>query len=145
MSNKILTGLVMLVSGTAIGGATAYGLINFMPQVLPAFEAPAAASEFMEMPPVMAPLVDKTGKLVGYGAFEIQYEVPKGEAEEMAASIPVLLDAINMRTYRAPLAGGTDSVIPSLGALRKVLLEAGAEVYGKERIRSVAITRASPV
>ena len=93
---------------------------------------------------ILAPLGFADGRLFGYVTFECQLEVTEGTGEDVGARLPLLLNAVNMRTYRAPLASGPDGLVPSLGAFRRVVMEAAAEVYGKDVVRSVAVTRAAP-
>jgi hypothetical protein len=42
------------------------------------------------------------------------------------------------------MASGPDGMLPGLDAFRKVVLDAALEVYGKDAVRSVAVTKASP-
>jgi hypothetical protein len=58
--------------------------------------------------------------------------------------LPVLLNAINMRTFHTPLASGPDGLLPSVEGFRRVLLEAAVETYGKATIRRVVVTQATP-
>jgi hypothetical protein len=93
---------------------------------------------------ILAPLVFADGRLAGYVTFECQLEVPQGSAADVGAKLPLLLNAVNMRTYRAPLASGPDGLVPGLDTFRRVVMDAAVDVYGKGAVRSVAVTRASP-
>ncbi|SNT18386.1 hypothetical protein SAMN06295912_1541 [Sphingomonas laterariae] len=78
-------------------------------------------------------------------SFEVQLEVPTDQREAVQLRLPVLLNAINMRTFRTPMASGPDGMIPSLGAFRNVVLDAAAEAYGRDVVRRAVVTQASPV
>jgi hypothetical protein len=93
---------------------------------------------------ILAPLVFSDGRLAGYVTFDAQLEVPAGEGEAIQERLPVLLNAINMRTFRTPLASGPDGLLPSVDGFRRVLLESAIETYGKAKIRRVAVTQATP-
>ncbi|WP_404479612.1 hypothetical protein [Novosphingobium sp. BL-52-GroH] len=145
MIKRIAIGLAAVLAGLGIGGAGAWGAAHFLPQLVGAHARPAPVeTEFVPVGEVLAPLVSADGRLSGYVTFECQLEVPKGSGEQVGAKLPLLLNAVNLRTYRTPLASGPDGLVPGLDAFRKVVMEAAAEVYGKGAVRSVAVTRASP-
>lgn len=136
-----------LVGGTAIGGGAAYGVVHWAPQMLPGMHVPKApeATEFVPTGTILAPVTFADGRLSGYVSFECQLEVPKGKAAEVTQKLPVLLNAVNMRSYRQPLASGPDGMIPNLDLFRRLMMDAAREVYGPEFVRRAVITQAAPI
>ncbi len=138
--------LAALVGGTAIGGGAAYGVVHWAPQLLPGMPKPSQEpSEFVATGTILAPVTFADGRLSGYVSFECQLEVPKGKAAEVTQQLPVLLNAVNMRSYRQPLASGPDGMIPNLELFRRVMMDAAREVYGPELVRRAVITQAAPI
>lgn len=139
---KLLGGLLALALGIGVGGSSAYavGLLNMEKGTL---LAPRMA--FVPTGRMTAPLVFADGRLSAYIAFEAQLEVPSGEVDAVLERLPVLMHAVNMRTYRKPLASGPDGMIPELGALRQLVAAAAAETYGKQMVQRVVVTQAVPI
>ena len=73
-----------------------------------------------------------------------QLEVPSDQGEAIQRQLPLLLDAVNMRTFRTPMASGPDGMIPGLEVFRRVLFDAASDTFGKPAIRRVVVTRAIP-
>lgn len=145
MIKRIVFALVAILAGLAVGGAGAWAVGHFAPQLLGGHASPAkVATEFVPTGEILAPLVFADGRLSGYALFECQLEVAEGSGLDVGAKLPLLLNAVNLRTYRAPMASGPDGLVPGLDAFRRVVMEAAVEVYGKGVVRSVAVTRASP-
>lgn len=149
MIKRIALGIVAIVTGLGVGGAGAFAAWRFLPAFAGAKAgahgaADSVPAQFVPTGEILAPLVFTDGRLSGYATFECQLEVAEDSAEEVGAKLPLLLNAVNLRTYRAPLASGSDGLVPGLDAFRRVVMEAAAEVYGKGVVRSVAVTRASP-
>lgn len=146
MIKRIVMGLFATVAGLGVGGAGAWGVLHFAPQLVTghAKKPGKGPTEFVPPVEVLAPLVFADGRLSGYETFEIQLEVPRGTTEEVGAKLPLLMNAVNLRTYRTPMASGPDGMLPGLDAFRKVVMDAALEVYGKDAVRSVAVTKASP-
>jgi len=92
---------------------------------------------------IVAPLVADDGHLLGYMSFEAQLQVPADQVDHVKANLPLLLDATTLRTFKAPIAGGKDGLIPKLSILRAVLTEAVEQTYGAELVSHVAITQAT--
>lgn len=132
---------VSLFLGLGVGGAAAYGAGQYMSggPILP------AAPVFVPTGPVLAPLVFSDGRLAGYAAFEVQLEVMDGKGDLVKAKVPLLLNAINMRTHRTPMASGPDGLVPNLDVFRKLVMQAAEEVYGPGVVSHAAITQATPV
>jgi hypothetical protein len=139
---KLLGGIAALILGSGVGAAGAYG-IGFIG--LQAERRVASGSEYVPTGAILAPLTFADGRLAGYASFEVQLEVPQGEGETVKERLPLLLNAVNMRTYRTPLASGLDGLIPGLEAFRRVVMDAAKEIYGHDLVRGVAVTQASPV
>ena len=118
----------------------------------PQAPAPAAAAQvedevepsFVDAGKILAPLVFADGRLSGYVQFQVQLEVPADKAEFVSARLPLLLHAVNMRTYRTPMAAGPDGLIPDLETFRKVVMAAAPEAFGPGVLRKVAVTQANP-
>ncbi len=137
--NRIVTYAVLLLLGLGTGGAAAFGTALMMHGREPAAEQ---ATVFVPTGQILAPLVFSDGRLAGYVTFDAQIEVPASEGNAVKQRLPVLLNAINMRTFRAPLASGPDGLLPNVEGFRRVLLESAIEAYGKAKIRRVAVTQA---
>ena len=93
---------------------------------------------------ILAPLVFTDGRLAGYVNFQAQLQVAPDKAEWMTARLPLLLHAINMRTYRTPMASGPDGMLPDIVAIRRVIMVSSDEVFGKGLVKQVAVTEATP-
>ena len=144
---KILFLLVTLLAGLGLGGGAAYATVMLL-DPKPAGAAAAAHAEvepsFVDAGKILAPLVFADGRLSGYVQFQVQLEVSADKAEFVAARMPLLLHAINMRTYRTPMAAGPDGLIPDLETFRKVVMTAAPEAFGAGVLRKVAVTQANP-
>jgi hypothetical protein len=143
---KILFLLVTLLAGLGLGGGAAYATVMLLGPK-PAAAAAAhdeIAPSFVDAGKVLAPLVFPDGRLSGYVQFQVQLEVPADKAEFVTARMPLLLHAINMRTYRTPMAAGPDGLIPDLETFRKVVMTAAPEAFGAGVLRKVAVTQANP-
>lgn len=142
---------ILLVAGLGVGGGTAYGVRTLLP--VPAAgpgkpeTKPAAEPEATSFTPtgkILAPLVFADGRLSGYVSFEVQLETSETEVEFVTARLPVLLNAINMRTFRAPMASGPDGMLPDLEQFRRIVIESSNEAFGPEIVRRAVITQATP-
>lgn len=143
---KILLPLAVLLAGAGVGGGAAFGTTKLVvPPANPAGQAPEEEpTAFVPVTKIIAPLVLSDGRLAGYVAFDVQLAVPVDQVETVTAKLPLLLHAINMRTYRTPMAAGPDGMLPNLAAFRKLVLEAAPEAFGSPVVRKVAITQAVP-
>jgi len=142
---KILFLLGILIAGLGLGGGAAYATVMLMgPQKPKSAKADESDPAFVDGGKVLAPLVFADGRLSGYSQFSIQLEVPEDKAAFVTARMPLLLHAINMRTYRTPMAAGPDGLIPDLETFRKVVMTAGSEAFGAGVVRKVAVTQANP-
>lgn len=143
---KILFLLVTLLAGLGLGGGAAYATVMLLgPKPAAASAAhDEVAPSFVDAGKVLAPLVFPDGRLSGYVQFQVQLEVPADKAEFVTARMPLLLHAINMRTYRTPMAAGPDGLIPDLETFRKVVMTAAPEAFGAGVLRKVAVTQANP-
>lgn len=144
---KLLFPIVVILAGLGLGGGAAYATVM-------AIGGPgkgSAAAKHVEVEPsfvdagkMVAPLVYDDGRLSGYVQFSVQLEVPEDKAEFVTARLPLLMHAINMRTYRTPMAAGPDGLLPDLETFRKVVMTAGNEALGPGVLKKVAVTQAIP-
>ncbi|WP_404337466.1 hypothetical protein AB2M62_02345 [Sphingomonas sp. MMS12-HWE2-04] len=145
---KMLFMLAVLLAGLGLGGGAAFATVKLLGPAKPGSAAAAAHEEaapaFVDGGKVLAPLVFADGRLSGYVQFSVQLGVPEDKAEFVTARLPLLLHAVNMRTYRTPMAAGPDGLIPDLDTFRKIVMTAGNEAFGPGVLRKVAITQASP-
>lgn len=145
---KILFLLIVLLAGLGLGGGAAFATMLVLGPNHAQKDAPEAAdsvkTSFVPTGKVLAPLVFPDGHLAGYVQFEIQLEVAQDKSEFVTDRLPMLLHAINMRTYRTPMAAGPDGMLPDLETFRKVVLQASQEAFGAPIVRKVAVTAASP-
>lgn len=141
--NKFIVSAFVLALGVAVGGGSALGT-----KILLEGGGPDLFADNMVFVPtgtILAPLVFGDGRLAGYVSIDAQIEVASGQSEAVTTKLPILLNAVNMRTYRKPLASGRDGMIPNLDAFRKVLMEAANETYGDGVVTRVMVTQAAPV
>ena len=151
MRRLVLLG-VALVGGIVVGGGSAFGVGLIAPAGAQRPAAPSDPSDsadpgdfaFVPTGPILVPLVFGDGRLAGYSSIEVQLRVGSDRIEEVTAKLPLLLHAINLRTYRAPLAAAPDGQIPDLALFRKIVAAAAAQALGKDTVTTVAITQARP-
>lgn len=144
---KILMLLVALLLGAGAGAGGGYGTTMLLGPHDPAADAAKAAAEptaFVPVPRMVAPLVLPDGRLSGYVAFELQLEVGETRVEEVTARLPFFQNAMNLRTYRTPIAAGIDGNIPDIARFRDVAQDAANQAFGKGAVRRVAVTQAVP-
>lgn len=144
---KFLLPLGVLLAGTGVGGAAAYGTSMVVGAPSAAKAAPAPEAKEMAFVPatdVIAPLVTEEGRLAGYVQFEMQLEVGTDKVDYVTARLPLLLHAINMRTYKTPMAAGPDGLLPDLEAFRAIVMAAAPEAFGANVVKAAAITQAVP-
>lgn len=133
-----------LISGAVTGGGAALAVGAFVtPSPAPAV-AESGPLRFVKVGSVLAPLVFEDGQLAGYASFELQLHVPEDAAEDVTARIPLLLHALNLQTYRTPLAAGPGGQLPDLAAFRRLVARSSDSVFGRGTVRQVAITNARP-
>lgn len=138
---------LLLVAGLGVGGGAAFGLQQLLP-------APAAAAEpaarpkvetaFVPTGKILAPLVSADGRLAGYVSFEVQLETAESEVDFVTARLPLLMDAINMRTYRTPMTSGPGGMLPDLAVFRKVVMASATEAFGAKIVERAVIMQATP-
>lgn len=146
---KILFLLIVLLAGLGLGGGAAFAT---MLALGPRHESEAGAKDaaedvkvsFVPTGKVLAPLVFADGRLAGYVQFDVELEVAAEKSAFVTERLPLLLHAINMRTYRTPMAAAPDGMLPDIEVFRKVVLQASQEAFGAPIVRKVAVTAASP-
>ena len=144
---KILFPLAVLIAGTGVGGGAAFATRAILGPAhgkADAHETSVPDLTFVKAEKIVAPLVFGDGRLAGYVSFDVELQVSVDDGALVAARLPLLLHAINLRTYRTPLAAGPDGMLPDIGALRKVVMTAAPEAFGPGIVRRAAITRAEP-
>lgn len=146
---RVLSLLLLLVLGVAIGGGAGYGTVMLFakPGGAPkaaATPAPEAPRSFVSSAKVLAPLVFPDGRLAGYVNFDIALEVSSDKAASVTERLPLLLHAINMRTWRTPLASGPDGLLANINGFRDVVRAAATDAFGAGTVKRIAITRAEP-
>jgi hypothetical protein len=144
---KLLFLIVALIAGLAAGGGTAYAMVKMLGIGAPKQEAQAEKEEpakFVPTGKVLVPLVFADGHLAGYASMEVQLEVDEAKADFVTQRMPLLLHAINMRTYRTPMAAGPDGMLPDLEGFRKLVDTSANEAFGPKVVRKIAVTNANP-
>lgn len=136
--------VLTVVAGIAVGGGAAFGTDMIMQRAA----APEAKADelptFVATGPILSPLVFPDGRLAGYVSIEAQLQVAPDKAAFVTDRLPLLLHAVNMRTFRTPMTSGPDGMLPDLAVFRQVLTTACAEAFGPGVIKIVAITQATP-
>jgi flagellar basal body-associated protein FliL len=145
---KMLFMLVVLLAGTGLGGGAALATLMVLGPRPAGAAAKAPAEEvetaFVPVDKLLAPLVGADGRLTGYVQFQFNLEVSAEKTAEVTKKLPLLLHAINMRTFKTPMAAGRDGLLPSLDQFRKVVEASAPEAFGAGVVRKVAITQATP-
>ncbi len=146
---KILLPLILVTAGLGVGGGAALATSLLIGPADKAAETKPVAVEapsphFVQGGKLLVPLVMGDGRLAGYVSIEFALEVPRDKAEYVTARLPLLLHAINMRTWRTPLASGPDGLLADVAAFRKIVDQAAPEAFGTHVVRQVAITAANP-
>lgn len=137
--------LILLVLAPVLGLGTGVGGAIGTQQVLASRAAAAhEATAFVQTGAILAPLVFADGRLAGYVSFRAEIEVPADKEADVRQHLPVLLDAVNMRTFRAPMATGPDGMIAGVATFKAVLLDAATATFGKQSVRRVVVTQAEP-
>jgi hypothetical protein len=143
--NRSLFLVATVVVGIVLGGATGWAASQFLVPMLKPVSKPAQEpTAFLEMPRMLGPIVDQEGRLMGYNQFIVHVEIQTKSDEDLKQWVPLLQDAINMRTFRTPMAVGTDGQRPNLDMLRQMVRAAAEEVLGKKEVRRILITESQP-
>jgi len=136
--------MIVVLLGAATGVGASYATLQFAKRDAPAPKSDPAEPNFVSTGKILAPLVFANGELAGYVRVDAQLEVAADKMELVKARMPYLLHAMNMRTYRSPLASGPDGMLPDLAVLRTLLTASAAEAFGPAVVVRVAITEAVP-
>lgn len=134
-----------MVGGIGVGGGAAV-LASKLLGPVPNGHASSATKEtgFVTAGNITAPLVMADGRLSGYVSFDASLEVGLDEVERVNARLPLLRHAVNMQTYRVPMAAGPDGLVPNLESFRMIVTNAAKQTYGPDTVRFVAVTNAVP-
>jgi hypothetical protein len=142
---KLLGLLIVLILGLALGGGAAFGVAQLLGPPAPKSDAiEEVETKFVSAGTILAPIVAVDGKLSGYANFDVQLEVHADKEAEVTEKLPLLLNAVNLRTWQTPLAAGPDHILPDLRAFTHVVDAAAAEALGKGVIKRVIVTAARP-
>lgn len=142
---KFLLLPAMVIAGVGTGAGAAFAVQYLVAPKAPHADAAATVpTSFVPVPRVLAPLVMGDGRLAGYISFDVELEVPTDQVATITQRLPLLLHAINMRTYRNPLAAGPDGMLPDIAGLRTLVMAAAPEAFGAGIVRRVAVTRSEP-
>ena len=143
---KLLTLTVLLILGLALGGGAAFGVAQLLGPPPPKVAShEEAETVFVSAGTILAPIVASDGRLSGYANFDVQLEVDAEHEAEVTENLPLLLNAVNLRTWATPMAAGPDHILPDLRAFARVVDIAAAESLGKGAVRRVIVTAARPV
>lgn len=143
---KLLTLLVLLILGLALGGGAAFGVAQLLgPPPPKAANHEEAGTVFVAAGTILAPIVASDGRLSGYVNFDVQLEVSAEYEVEVTEKLPLLLNAVNLRTWATPMAAGPDHILPDMRAFARVVDSAATEALGKGAVRRVIVTAARPV
>ncbi len=135
---------LLAITGIALGGGTAFGVQQLVPAPPKSTPRPKIATAFVPTGKLLAPLVSPDGHLAGYVSFELQLETEESDVDYVTKRLPLLLDAVNMRTFRTPMATGPDDVLPDLAVLRKLVTESANSAYGPKVVHRVVVMQAAP-
>lgn len=143
---RILILLGTAIAGLGVGGGAAFAVARLVPEPAHAAapSATAAEGEFVTTGSVLTPLVYADGRFAGYVGIETQLEVAPDDAEAVRARMPLLLHAINLTTFRTPMATGPDGQMPDLETYRRLVLGVAPRVFGAGVVRRAAITQVRP-
>jgi hypothetical protein len=144
---QILIAILCLLAGLGIGGGGTYAYaINVGLGGKPATERPDPAGENKMLAPfkIRAPITYEDGTLATYAVFKVQLVVKAESAEKAETDEALVINAINMRTFKTPLVKTEDGQIPDVEAFRKVIADAGTEALGKGVVANILITDIQP-
>lgn len=144
---RALLAAATLLAGVASGSGAALGVHAWVgPDHSSGRATPEAEKDMVFVPAgsILTPLVFPDGSLAGYASIDVQFEVPASEGERVKQRLPLLLHAVNLQTYRTPLAAGPDGSLPDLERFRTLVAGAAGQVFGRGTVRRLAITQARP-
>tara|TARA_B110001454_G_C12661911_1_gene409860 strand:- start:667 stop:1101 length:435 start_codon:yes stop_codon:yes gene_type:complete len=142
---RLIVLLVLLSVGLGLGAGAAYGVAQFMGSPPPKMAAPETETVFVSAGTLLAPIVAADGRLSGYATFEVQLEVAASHEAEVTRKLPLLLHAVNLRTWSTPMAAGPDHILPDLRIFATVVNAAAQEAFGKKMVHRVIVMGAKPV
>jgi hypothetical protein len=141
MRKAILIPLALLAGG-AVGGGAALAVELAFPAGGPTVAAaPTAPATFVPVGSILVPVITGDGHLTAYVTIDCSLEVGADQAEAVADRLPLLIHAVNLRTYRRPLATGPDGRLPDVGAFSAIVADSAKAVFGHGTVRRVAVTR----
>ena len=141
---KIVRLLALLLAGLGVGGGASWATTQLLGPPPAPGEKAQPPTAFVPGGAILAPVTFPDGRLSGYARFQLHLEVAEDEAERLTPRVPLLLHAINMRTFKTPLASGPDGLLPDVARFRQVVREAADEAWGRGAVKAIAITAAEP-
>ncbi|MBP6030894.1 MAG: hypothetical protein KA533_05640 [Sphingobium sp.] len=144
---KLLLLLILLLLGLSAGAGAAYGIARWLgpPPPKAATKPTEADTLFVPGGTILAPIVASDGRLSGYANFEVQLEVMADREAEVTGKLPLLLHAINLRTWNTPMASGPDHILPDLRVFARIVQTAADEALGHGAVMRVIVMGAKPV
>lgn len=142
---RLIVLLVLLGIGLGMGAGAAYGVAQLLGPPPPKSAPPKPETVFIALGTLLSPIVAEDGRLSGYANFDVQLEVAADREAEVTSKLPLLLHAINLRTWSAPMASGPDHILPDLRVFAGVVDTAAAKSLGKGAVQRVIITGARPL
>lgn len=142
---RLLALIFLLALGLGLGGGAAYGVAQLLGPPPPKAVPPKAETAFISAGTLLAPIVTADGRLSGYANFEVQLEVAVDKQAAVTEKLPLLLHAINLRTWTTPMAAGPDHILPDLRVFAAVVNTAAIDTFGTKMVHRVIVTSARPV
>lgn len=146
MKQIIVIILCLLVGlGAGAGGTYAYALnFGLGDKQGPDRPDPKGANKVLPPFKVRAPITFEDGTLATYAVFKVQLVVKEEAAMKAEEEEAMVINAINMRTFKTPLVKGPDGQIPDVEVFRKIVSAAGTEALGKGVVSNILITDVQP-
>ena len=136
---------IVVFAGLVVGSGASFATSMFLTAspAAPTIVEPVDPT-FVATGKILAPLTFPNGRLAGYVQLEAQLEIAPDKAEFVKARLPLLLHALNMRTFRTPMTSGPDGMLPDLAVFRTILMAASTEALGPGVVKQAAIVQATP-
>lgn len=139
---------IVLLSGVGTGAASSWGAAQFRGGPPEPSRHQVASDDadltFVPSGALLVPVTLADGTLTAYVTIECSLQVSSADAESVKARIPLFLHAINMQTFRKPLAVGPDQRLPDLQVYRAIVQASAKKVFGSGTVRRLAITKIQP-
>lgn len=132
---------LILPVGLMLGAAGA-----FTAQIVQKYQAETAQAQtsFIPVGAITIPLVMPDGRLSTYLNVTAELEVSDAAAARVGAQLPLLLNAVNMQAFRAPLSRGPDGRLPRFREIHRLIDTAATATFGRAAVRRVVVTQITP-